>query len=125
MKNAKEILEIIKTLEKNYDFSDCIENYIDIEELEACESVYDVIELVRNTNESYELTNTEVIYYAKAIEYLARVDQSLAESMEIAHEYGYTTENINSELLASLHKSRANQEDFETLLNELEKQLED
>jgi len=50
--------------------------------------------------------NVDIIYYYKAIEYLKENDSSLCESLEIASEFGYTTENLNSELLASLHASQ-------------------
>lgn len=67
--------------------------------------------------------NVDIIYYAKAIEYLKENDASLSESIEIASEYGYTLENINSETLASLHASnqRINKfwEDVEPKLNEI------
>ena len=43
-----------------------------------------------------------VIYYHQAMKYLSREDASLSQSLEIASEYGYTTENLNSELLATL-----------------------
>ena len=56
--------------------------------------------------------NEEIIYYYKAMQYLKEHDASLAESIEIATEYGYTLENINSELLASLHASRKKEDDF-------------
>jgi len=49
--------------------------------------------------------NVDIIYYYKAIEYLKENDSSLCESLEIASEFGYTTENLNSEVLASLHAS--------------------
>lgn len=54
------------------------------------EKVYEAI--------SYE----EVIYYYEAMKYLTREDASLGESLELASEYGYKTENLNSELLATL-----------------------
>ena len=44
----------------------------------------------------------EVVYYHIAIEYLMREDASLADSVYIASEYGYNTEQLNSELLATL-----------------------
>ena len=44
----------------------------------------------------------EIIYYYEAMKYLSREDTSLCESLEIANEYGYTTEKLNSELLATL-----------------------
>tara|TARA_R110002110_G_scaffold154971_1_gene349037 strand:+ start:381 stop:749 length:369 start_codon:yes stop_codon:yes gene_type:complete len=67
--------------------------------------------------------NVEIIYYSKAIKYLQENDASLCESIEIATEYGYTLENINSETLASLHASnqRINKfwEDVEPKLDEI------
>tara|TARA_R110000765_G_scaffold60380_1_gene116844 strand:+ start:403 stop:738 length:336 start_codon:yes stop_codon:yes gene_type:complete len=44
----------------------------------------------------------EIIYYYQAMKYLTREDASLSQSLEIASEFGYTTENLNSELLATL-----------------------
>ena len=44
----------------------------------------------------------DIIYYYEAMKYLSREDASLSQSLEIASEYGYTTENLNSELLATL-----------------------
>ena len=44
----------------------------------------------------------EIIYYSKAIKYLMNEDASLNQSLDIASEYGYTTEQLNSELLATL-----------------------
>ena len=43
-----------------------------------------------------------VIYYSEAIKYLMREDASLSNSLDIASEYGYTTDQLNSELLATL-----------------------
>jgi len=45
----------------------------------------------------------EIIYYSKAIVYLQNNDASLIDSLVIAEELGYKIENINSELLATLH----------------------
>ena len=56
--------------------------------------------------------NVDIIYYSKAIEYLKNNDASLSESIEIATEYGYTLENINSETLASLHASQQRMNKF-------------
>ena len=54
----------------------------------------------------------EIIYYYKAMEYLKEHDTSLGESIEIAIEYGYTLEGLNSETLASLHASRERENKF-------------
>tara|TARA_R110000787_G_scaffold202438_1_gene313110 strand:+ start:458 stop:880 length:423 start_codon:yes stop_codon:yes gene_type:complete len=56
--------------------------------------------------------NEEVIYYSTAIRYLKENDPSLTESLEIATEYGYEAKNLNSELLASLHASKAKENTF-------------
>ena len=65
--------------------------------------------------------NEEVIYYSSAIRYLKENDPSLTESLEIATEYGYTTENLNSELLATLHASQKKENTFyEDIAPELE-----
>jgi hypothetical protein len=45
------------------------------------------------------IMSEEIIYYSEAIKYLMREDDSLGDSLDIASEYGYTTEQLNSELL--------------------------
>ena len=54
----------------------------------------------------------EIIYYSKAMEYLKEHDCSLSESLEMANEYGYTLENLNSETLATIHASRKKEDDY-------------
>ena len=44
----------------------------------------------------------DIIYYYEAMKYLTREDSSLSQSLEIASEMGITTDNLNSELLATL-----------------------
>ena len=67
--------------------------------------------------------NVDIIYYSKAIKYLQENDASLSESIEIASEYGYTLDDLNSETLASLHASRQRMDklwqDVEPKLNEI------
>ncbi len=66
--------------------------------------------------------NVEIIYYHTAMKYLTEHDTSLTESLELAAELGYTTENLNSELLASLHASRERENKyFEFVAPELDK----
>jgi len=68
--------------------------------------------------------NVDIIYYSKAIKYLQENDASLSESIEIATEYGFTLENINSETLASLHASRQRETKFwEDVEPELDKTI--
>ena len=61
----------------------------------------------------------DVIYYSAAMEYLTNNDTSLRESMALATDLGFTPENINSELLASLLASQNARHEFEELESEI------
>lgn len=111
---------IIEEEEKQYDFNDFVFNYIDEEDLKNIEDIEDLIEYLELANQDYNITQTEVIYYSNAINYLKENDNSLEESLEIAESYGYKINDLNSELLASLLKSRNNEEDYREFLNEIE-----
>jgi uncharacterized coiled-coil DUF342 family protein len=63
----------------------------------------------------------EIIYYSNAIKYLSENDPSLRESLRLAHEMGYETDKLNSEILASILASENAREDF----NELETEIND
>lgn len=67
---------------------------------------------INNFLEYDDAFGIEVIYYTNAIEYLMKHDASLSRSLELANELGYTTENLNSELLASLLATRLTIEAF-------------
>lgn len=75
-------------------------------------------ENVNSFNDIYEKVegqggfNVEIIYYSRAMEYLMENDTSLQNSMELAADFGYTPENINSELLASLLASQYTMEEL-------------
>ena len=43
-----------------------------------------------------------IIYYWRAMEYLTENDKSLKESLTLAHDLGFTLDNLSSETLASL-----------------------
>jgi len=86
---------------------------VDVDNIESYDDVYDQIQ----ENEGFD---EEIIYYANAIEYLAENDPSLQESCSLAAEMGYTTENLNSELLASLLYSQEIRSEFEELRDEIE-----
>jgi hypothetical protein len=66
------------------------------------------------------INENEVIYYNKAMKFLSEEDNSLTEAMELATEYGYTTENINSELLATLLLQYRMNEQLSELYNDIE-----
>lgn len=119
------IKAIINEAEWNYDFNDHIWNYIDTEAIEECEDTREVMDLIEKTNEDYELTNTEEIYYANAMAYLKDEDRTLTESMEIADEFWYQPKDLNSCILASLLQTRRNEEDWGEFLKEVEDNIDD
>lgn len=63
--------------------------------------------------------NLEIIYYSNAIDYLKENDPSLKDSLEIATEYGFDIENLNSEVLASLLYSQIETEKYYNLESEI------
>lgn len=93
-------------------------------DLLECEDGADILSYFKNLNDDREITNTEVIYYYNAMEYLQENDPFLSESLSIAVDCGYNIENINSELLATLLKSENNLSDFENFLSDFEKFLD-
>lgn len=90
-------------------------NFIDIDNIDhnnAYNSIYEMID----DNGGF---NIEIIYYSRAMEYLSKNDLSLVESLEIAYEYGFSCENLNSEILASLLASKLVREEFTELKDEI------
>jgi intracellular sulfur oxidation DsrE/DsrF family protein len=96
-------LERLKAI--NIDNLDITYYIQDIEDVKTLNDLYELLD----ENRAFEI---DIIYYSEAIKYLMEHDPSLRESMEIASEYGFETENINSELLASLLASQKVREDF-------------
>ena len=90
------------------------------EELEDINS-YDELEEGLSDNNAFDI---EIIYYARAMEYLTEYDCSLSESLEIAQEYGYEPKDINSEILATLLASQHSREEFCFLQGEIEEFFE-
>ena len=86
-------------------------NYI----LEDCEDIEEVREAVEQM-----IQEDEIIYYNNAIEFLKEEDQSLQESIELAKEYGYSIEDLNSELLATLLSQSRMLDEVDDLLKLLE-----
>ena len=114
--NTEKIEAFLKSLDAKIEINDNLINYVDIENIDfsdAFNSIYDMVE------ENYGF-DIEIIYYSNAIKYLQENDASLQESLEIAEEYGYELENLNSEVLASLLASRNAREDFADLREEIE-----
>ena len=106
MKTLKQKEKFFNQLTKELEF-DIIDSLYSCE-LEDINS-YDELEGELSDHNAFDI---EIIYYARAIEYLKENDCSLCESMEIAQEYGYEPKHINSELLASLLATQNAREEF-------------
>ena len=117
-KEEKQIDDLIKLFEdyaEDIDI-DSILNYNDINDINDSD---DLLELIEDNN-GFDI---DIIYYSKAIKYLAENDASLSESIELAVDMGYELENVNSELLASLHASQKAREDFHDITDEIDEIL--
>ena len=116
------IFDTLNELSSKY-LGDNATEFLNVTMQEELNSYNDSSELFQDLQDNGYF-NEEIIYYSKAIVYLKENDASLSESLEIATELGYTTENLNSELLASLHASRKKEDDFfEYVAPELDKLL--
>jgi hypothetical protein len=119
----KKVIEIVKEKQESYDVD--LYSAIQEDDLKDISSVEELEKYFNDLNEDGDITNEEVIYYASAIEYLKENDPSLNESIELAKGYGYTIDNINSELLATLLKSQNNQEELNDLINDIVEELKE
>lgn len=126
-KQIEKFLEIVSEINKDYDFNDYVINYIDKEDLEDIKDFEELEDYINdlNNNNNNEITREEVIYYSNAIEYLAKNDASLLDSLELAEELGYTIKDINSELLASLLKTQENEGEYNNFTEELINKLKE
>lgn len=91
-------------------------DYVDIEEIDIENAYQSIYEMIEGKNGF----DVDIIYYSRAVEYLANNDNSLCESISIAAELGYSLENLNSEILASLLASQEVRNDFSALEDEIE-----
>lgn len=93
----------------------CITDYVNIEDIDF-EDAFSSIQYDILSNGGFDI---EIIYYSEAMNYLMENDPSLKESLKLASELGYTIENLNSELLASLLASQNAQDSFWGLEDEI------
>lgn len=99
-----------------------VNDFINWNDYDESELSFDwLIDLLRDSN----FFDIEVIYYRNAIDYLSENDASLLESLEIAEEYGYKCSSLNSEILASLLKSRNFEDEFYSNKSEIEQIFEE
>ena len=122
--NIELLTTTINKLCESYDFNDTPMYYVDKDELQECDDVYDIIQLFTDANDDRQITDTEIIYYTNAMDYLKQHDASLTTSLWLAADMGYTMQNMSSEMLASLLASDNNYDDYQRFLQELEKELD-
>lgn len=111
--------------EKIYNFLDSLDCEIDLAYFSDDVNSFDELTEAIEDGRGFDI---DVIYYHTAMEYLMENDSSLTESMELASEYGYQLTDINSELLASLLKSKNVREQYYELegeINDFFDELED
>lgn len=111
-KEIEQLKELIEQEEKKYDFNDYICNYLDIAELENIEDENELRAYFEELDEDNDITRADIIYYSTAIKVLQEHDPSLRDSLELAEEFGYNIDSLNSELLASLLISDLNKTDY-------------
>jgi hypothetical protein len=102
--------EIELFLNKIGDEVDIDMSCIDIEQIDITDA-FNSIKVQLWDNNAFD---QRVTYYATAMEYLTENDNSLRESLEIADDLGFRPNNLNSEVLASLLKTRKCEEEFES-----------
>jgi hypothetical protein len=102
--------KLISLIKENV--SDALLSVVDITDyLHSVDEInsFDELQDILFENNAFDI---EIIYYSEAIKYLMEHDPSLTESIEIAHEMGYSLEKLNSEILASLLASNKAQDLF-------------
>ncbi len=96
-----QIIELMQQIEENKSYLyDCIDTaYIkaNIEKYKEMD-----FEAFKETLRDNYINNHVIIYYSAAIDFLSKEDVSLKESLELANGMGYTLDNLNSELLATI-----------------------
>ena len=109
--NTEKIETFLRSLKTEVEIMDYI-NIEDIDHTDAFNSICDMI----SDNNGFDI---EIIYYASAINYLKENDPSLRESLQIASEYGFSLDKLNSETLASLLASQNAREEFYELQDDI------
>lgn len=97
-----EIIDELNKTEIDIDW----EYYLSAEDIDL-DSLDDLTENIKKIyKQNDEIFNVEMIYCSNTMNYLSKNDNSLNESLKIAHDMGYEPNNINNELLASLLASK-------------------
>ena len=117
MKTRNERLK--ELLKNNY----LLNEWMDIDSVLNIE-YYDEINNIEDLQERVEqrINEHDIIYYFEAMKFLSEHDQSLCNSLEIASELGYKTEDLNSELLSTLLLQSMLIGQLSEVIEEIEKQ---
>ena len=116
MINLKQIKEILK--ENETDLQNLIK-YIDFDDVFYKEKEFKNKEDFEEEVIDNFISATEITHYSNALKYLKENDPGLQESLEIAWDFGYTCDKVNSELLATLLLQSILQEELQELLNKI------
>ena len=88
---------------------------VDIDNIDHANAFDSICDMIEDNN----YFDIDVIYYSNAIDYLSKYDPSLRKSLAIAYDMGYTADNLNSEVLASLLKTENVKNDFYSLEDDI------
>ena len=88
---------------------------VDIDNIDMSNPFDSICEMIEDNN-GFDI---DVIYYSNAIDYLRKYDPSLRKSLAIAYDMGFTADNLNSEVLASLLKTENVKNDFYSLKDDI------
>lgn len=75
--------------------------------------------------DTYIRESSDIIYYSNAIEFLKENDPSLMDSLQLAADLGYTPDNLNSEILATLLNQQMLFEEWGEISSEMEEYFEE
>ena len=120
VKFSKEYEKLIR-LFKDKGFENYFTDYISDGELDEIYDSTDLYDILQDRC----FFNVDIIYYHNAIDYLKNNDASLLQSIELAQDYGYEIEAINSELLASILASYKQTELFYDISDKIDDILND
>jgi len=109
------ILDFIKESQKKFNFNR-IEDYINFDLFKQLDKSK-IRNYLEDLDNDWNITNCDITYHYNAIEFLKNKDQSLANSIELAKDYWYGIDDINSELLASLLASNINKDNYKLFLD--------
>lgn len=113
--NRQEVFNFLNSLNTEID----ITNFVNCEDLEIEDFSGNMFQKIVDIIEDNNGFEQEVGFYASAMDYLRENDPSLRQSLELAHDLGFTADNLNSEILASILKTDIVREEFNELEDEI------